>query len=72
LNVVVQLLPGGAPRRRQSADNDIRSRLYCGQQLKRNRLEAAPNEITPHSITHILCDDETESNRVNDIGFTGV
>jgi hypothetical protein len=72
LNFVVQLLPGGAPRRRQSANHDIRSRLYRGQQLKRHRLEATPNEITPHGITHILCDDETESNRVNDIRFTGV
>ena len=67
MHFIAQRLPRDISRSRQSADDDVRSRRHRGKQLKRYRLEATANEIAPHGVTHILCDDESEANRDNDI-----
>ncbi len=36
------------------------------EQFERNCLETAANEIAPHGVTHILSDDEAETNRSPD------
>ena len=68
MDLITQRPPRDAVRRRQSSNDNVSSRRYRCQQIEGHRFEATTNEIAFHGISHVLCDDEAETNR----SFAGI